>query len=470
MSEAFDLIVIGSGPAGEKGAAHAAYHGKRVALVEQSATLGGEVVSRAGVPTKTLRETALYVSGFRKRDVYGVSIDVDRQRALDVLRTRTTEVVNHVGAQVASNMARHGVVVVHGRATIVDNHTVAVRGGDGGERVISGSSILLAPGSRPLHPPEFPMADPDVHDSNSMLTVDRLIESAVVVGGGPVGCEYSSIFAALGIKVTLIDVADRLLPFMDAEVSAALRDSFASAGMRILLDERVEKVTRRTTLEVHLESGEVLAPDILLVAVGRSGRTDGLRLEELGVRLDRKGLIVVDSEFRTSVPGIFAAGDVLGAPALASVSAEQGRLAASFAIGSTYGEGGRFEPPYAVYSLPEAAMIGLTEARAQADGIDCEVGRCRFTDNTRAIIAGSTEGLLKLVFRRDNRQLLGVHVVGETASEMVHQGQAVLQHGGSLDYFIHATFNVPTWSEAYKHAAFDGLGRLEPGSLMRRSR
>jgi NAD(P) transhydrogenase len=309
--------------------------------------------------------------------------------------------------------------------------------------------------------PGVPFDDPDVDDSESAFEIDRPCGSLVVVGGGAVGCEYASIFTALGIEVTLVDSGGRLLPFLDAEISQLLAQAFSGMGIRLVLGGGRATVGRdEKGLTITLASGEEIRPDKVVFASGRVGNTEGLGLEEAGVEVDERNRIVVDDRFRTTAEWIYAAGDVIGPPGLASVSMEQGRVAACYALGIPFKETVDPMPPFGVYSVPEAAMVGLTEEGAVEQGIDYEVGRGWFSRNPRATIAGATDGLVKLVFRRRDRRLLGVHVLGDLAAELVHQGQAVLNYGGNIDYFIHNTFNAPTESEAYKYAAYDGLQRL----------
>jgi NAD(P) transhydrogenase len=457
----YDMVVIGSGPAGENAAAQAAYFGKRVAVVERSSRPGGVAVSNGAVPTKTLRETALYLSGFRKREVYGLSLHLDPEATLERLLARRAEVSATMTEAVERNIARHRIELVHGEGSLGPGRTVRVALAGGGNRALEGDVILIATGSRPFHPPGIPFDDPEVHDSEEVLDISRIPKDMVVVGGGAVGCEYGSIFSALGVKVTLLDVADRLLPFLDGEISGLVAEAFTDMGMRVLLGSGVSKVERFAgALRVETSGGEVLAPEQVLFAAGRAGNTEGLGLAEAGVEVDARGRIVVDEEFRTSARGIYAAGDVIGPPALGSVSMEQGRVAACHAFGIPFKDTVDPIPPFGVYSIPEVAMVGMTEEAARAEGVDYEVGRGWFSANTRAVIGGSTEGLVKLVFRRGDRVLLGVHILGEIAGELVHQGQGVMYNGGTIDQFIHATFNIPTRSEAYKYAAYDGLQRL----------
>ncbi len=458
----FDMVVIGSGPAGEKAAAQAAYFGKRVAVVERSPAPGGAAVSNATIPSKTLRETAMYITGFRRREVYGLRLALDPQASLARLRTRTAQVIETMTEAVRVNLERHEVEFVRGRARLGSDRTVHVAVDSDQVRVLHGDVVLIATGSRPFRPPDVPFDDLDVHDSTTVLEIDRPFGSIVVVGGGAVACEYASIFTALGIEVTLVAAGSRLLPFLDAEISELLARAFSRVGMRLELGGGSAAVTRdEQGLRVALAGGEQIRPDKVLFAAGRAGNTEGLGLEEVGVQLDDRQRIVVDDTFRTTAERVYAAGDVIGPPALASVSMEQGRVAACYAFGIPFKETVDPMPPFGVYSVPEVAMVGLTEEAAGDAGIDHEVGRGWFAGNARANIAGATDGLVKLVFAREGRKLLGVHILGDGATELIHQGQAVLSYGGTIDYFIHSTFNVPTASEAYKYAAYDGLQRLQ---------
>lgn len=430
--------------------------------------MGGVVVRDGGIPTKTLRETALYVTGFRKRELYGVAPAIDRARTMEVLRARAAEVMALVEHQVRENFDRHAIDVIHGHGRLRGRGRVDVQTADGAQRQLACGVVLLATGSRPFHPPVFDFDDPDVLDSESLLNVSALADSVVVVGGGPIGCEYASIFRALDMHVTLIDIAPRLAPMLDNEISDRLARAFERLGIDLRLGTSVRAVDHAGgRLALALADGSTVVAEKLLVAAGRAGNTEDLGLEEAGVTLDPRGRVIVGEDFQTTCPGVYAAGDVIGPPALASVAAEEGRRAASFALGTPLHEGTRYQPPFGIYGVPEVAAVGLTEQEAQARGIDCAVGRAEFARNVRAAIAGSGDGMVKLVFRRDDRRLLGAHVIGDMAAEIIHLGQAVLQNGGDLDYFIQAPFNVPTWTDAYTYAAFDGLQQLEPGAPIR---
>ena len=424
--EPFDLVVIGSVPAGEKAAAKAAYLGKRIALIERSRqSVGGVAVTRLGmVPTKTLRESALYLTGFRKREIYGVSVQLEPSAIHNQLSQRTDDVSGSMSQAVREKVARHQVELVAGTATLrPDRH------------VVFDSERVLEIGSKPA--------------------------SVVIVGGGAIGCEHASIFTALGAKVTLIDGADRLLGYVDAELSRDLRRIFESMGMDVRLGVRIDGVTRDSDgLVVALDDGSEVRPERLLFASGRSGNTEGLGLEQVGVEIDSRGRIVVDNHYRTTAAGIYAAGDVIGPPALASAAMEQGRIAVCDAFGVPGSEALDAIIPTGVYSIPEIAGVGLTEQEAAQQGIDYEIGRGRFSSNARGNISGATEGLVKLVFRRDDRTVIGAHILGEVASELIHIGQSAIYHRDTIEYFLDTTFNVPTYAEAYKDAAYDGLQRL----------
>jgi NAD(P) transhydrogenase len=454
----YDMVVIGSGPAGEKAAAMAAYFGKRVAIVERESRVGGTVVSRGGIPTKTLREAASYLSGYHRRELYGVGVDIDPKLMLELLHRRAADVMDLVANSVAENIDRHGIDLVHGTATLTPDGKVAVAGDDGTTRTLEATNVLIATGSRPFRPPTVPFDDPAVDDSDSILALDSIPESLVVIGGGPVGVEYASISTALGVQVTVVDAAQRLIPFADEEISATLQAALEDDGARFVFESPGTTVERTAEgLVVGLPSGEVIAPDKVLFAAGRTGNTEGLGLDEAGVATDDRNHIVVDEHFQTSVPGIYAAGDVAGPPALASVSAEQGRIAASHAFDLGVVEQLDSLPVYGVYSIPEVGMVGQTEAAAGASGVDYAVGRYRFERNPRSRIAGPGIGMIKLVVDKRDHSLLGVHIVGEEAAELVHIGQAAIHAGDKVERFIHSTFNVPTRSEGYKFAAYDAL-------------
>jgi NAD(P) transhydrogenase len=431
-------------------------------VVERSEVPGGTPATTGGIPTKTIREAALYLTGFRRREIYGIGLDLPSEISLERIRARGQDLVQLSTDTVRENLDRHGIELVRGEAHLGPGRSVFVRGEAEAQRVLKGEVVLIATGSRPFHPPAVSFDDPHVDDSESILELDALPRSLVVVGGGPVGCEYASIGAALGVEVTLIDAGDRLLPFMDAEISGLLAQAFAVMGIRLVVGQGVATIGKQEgALVVSLAEGDTLRPERVLFAAGRAGNTEGLGLAEAGIEIDRRGRILVDDRYQTSAQGVYAAGDVIGPPALASVSMEQGRVAICHAFKIPFKETVDPLAPYGVYSIPEVGMVGMTEEAAAAAGIEYEVGRGWFAQNARARIAGTTEGLVKLVFRRDDRTLLGAHLMGDVASELVHVAQAALHAGNTIDRFIHTTFNVPTYSEAFKYAAYDGLQRLE---------
>lgn len=459
--EHYDLVVVGSGPAGEKGSTQAAYHGRRVAIVEREDVVGGIPVRNAAIPTKTLRETALYVTGYHRRDVYGVSLHLDAEETFTRLRTRTSQVVESMAAAVARNLDRHAVVRYHGQARLGGDAAVHVEVDGQRRHTLRADVILLAPGSRPAHPAGIPFDDPDVHDTDRMIDLAHPFRSVVVLGGGATGCEYASIFAALGVDVVLVEARHRLIPFADAEVSAVLAASFQAHGTRVITGTTATVERRDGRLCVRLPDGEVMGPDKVLFAGGRRGNVEALGLEDAGVAVDRHNHIVVNEHFETTAPRIYAAGDIVGPPALGSVSMEQARVAMCHAFKIPLKPGVDTLPPVAIYSIPEVAAVGMNEEQAAGAGFDHSVGRAWFAANARATIAGQREGFLKLVFNRADLRLLGVHIVGDDAAELVHIGQVAMHHGATVEEFIHMTFNVPTRADAYKYAAYDGLTNAE---------
>jgi len=456
----YDLVVIGSGPAGEKGAAQAAYFGKRVAIVEKAPRVGGASTNTGTLPSKTLRETALYFSGLRQRGLYGIDYSLKEGLTVQDFMYREQHVVAEQRESIQRNIANHGIDLIEGFASFEDSRTLLVQRGDEETR-LTAEVFLIATGSRPNRHADIAFDDVLIYDSDSILHMDEIPKSLVVVGGGVIGCEYASIFSAMGVKATLVDSKDRLLTFLDAEISERLRSGMERIGLRTILNERLDRIEKADrSVHVVLKSGQVLEADRALFAAGRLGSTQSLGLERAGVERDSRGLIKVDENFRTAVPNIYAAGDVIGFPALASTSMEQARVAVCHAFSFKYKTHVAALLPYGIYTIPEVSAAGETEESCREKGISYEVGRARYTNNARGQIIGDTSGLLKLVFSRDDLRLLGVHCVGESATELVHLGLMVLTSGGGIDAFIQAVFNFPTLSEAYKYAAYDGLGNL----------
>jgi NAD(P) transhydrogenase len=460
--ETFDLVVIGSGPAGEKGAAQAAYFGKKVALVEKAPALGGASVHTGTLPSKTLRETALYMTGFQRRSLYGMSLEVDKDASLRQLMGRLRTVTEQQVTQINRNMDRHGVTVVRGEAAFVSPNEVDVGASDGGTRRLRAPYFLVAPGSSPHRPAGVPFDDPDVEDSDTILDLDRIPLSLAVVGGGVIGCEYACLFGALGTAIIVIEGRGSLLGGLDGEMSIGMKTALERGGHEVMLGDAVEAITRIPggPLRIALKSGKVLQVDKILYSAGRAGNTKGLGLDKAGLTLDARGRIGVNEHFQTAQPHIYAAGDVVGNPALASVSMEQGRVAACHAFGIPYKTHVAPLTPFGVYTIPEISMVGATEEELKAKAVPYEVGRARYESNARGQIIGETDGALKLLFDPATKKLLGVHIIGDRATELIHIGQMVMSTGGSIDVFIDSIFNFPTLAELYKYAAYDGLGRL----------
>lgn len=462
MSEHFDLVVIGAGPAGEKGAAQAAYFGKRVCVVERAPRPGGTAINH-GVPAMTLRETALRLSRMRRRGVNGVEVSIKRGLGLRDLMDGERDVVERGWAHAADNLGRHGVEMIQGQATFVDAHTVEVSRYGQAARRITGDYFLLAPGARPAETPGLPI-DHDVFvDSSSVLSLDRLPEQMVVVGGGGIACQHASIFGALGTRVMLVTPHKRLLSSFDAELGEALRQELtARFGVTVYSDMHVAsaELLGGERASVVLSDGTSLTADCVLDASSRVGNATNLGLEPLGVRVSPTGFVQVDGRFRTSQLHIYAAGDVVGLHSLASTAMEQARVAVCHAFDLRYKQEVAAELPFVVWSIPEVAQIGASEEQLQAREIPFEVGRAHFHANTRGYINGEAQGFLKLLFSPADRRLLGVSIIGEGAAELIHTGMTCLVMDGTLDVFIQSGFAYPSLAEMYKYAAYDGMQRL----------
>jgi NAD(P) transhydrogenase len=458
MTETYDLIVIGAGPAGQRAAELATAFGRRALIIERHWP-GGVVTTTGGAPTKTLREAALYLTGFRQEEVYGVRAAVPLAEALPIIGKRTEQVRTILQEAVARQLAARGIAYLQGAARLAADRTVRVTLPDGAEQELAARTILIATGSRPTHAPGIPFDDPAVYDSDRIYAIRDAPQDIVIVGGGPVGVEFATVFTALGIPVTLVSQAERLLPTMDGELAGLMAEEFAQRGVTLILGNGVGEVSRvEERLRVTLTSGVVLTSEVVLFAAGRTPNTKGLGLPEAGVQLDERGRIVVDRYFRTTATGIYAAGDVVG-PTLASTAMQQGRAAACHACGLILGVELDQAASSAVYSLPEVAGVGATEEQVRAAGIPYVVGRCDLATTARGAIAGHG-GRLKLIFRADNRKLLGVHCIGDSASEVVGLGHVALHVGGTVELFLTLGLNTPTYSAAYHDAAVDGLARL----------
>lgn len=459
-SSHYDLIVIGSGPAGEKGAAQAAYFGKRVALIEREPVLGGAAANTGTLPSKTLRETALYLSGFRQRGLYGVNMALkDKVTARDFLfRERQVQHTEHM--RIIANLKRHRIDLFKGSASFVDPHTIRIENRGASEARLSAGAVLIATGSHPFRPAVFPFHDARVYDSDSILNLHDIPREMLVVGGGVIGCEYACMFAALGIRVTLLEGRERLLAFLDSEVAQLLTRSMVEMGIDVRFNETVAAVTSTPAqLTATLASGNKVTADTLLIAAGRSGNTDKLNLAAAGLTAAKRGLIEVNEHYQTTVPHIYAAGDVIGFPALAATSMEQARVAMVHAFDLKYKT--RVAPilPYGIYTIPECSMAGETEESLGKKGVAHLAGIAPYDANARGQIIGAKHGFLKLLFASDSMKLLGVHAIGEQASELVHIGLVALHAGAGAELFIETCFNYPTLGELYKYATYDALAR-----------
>ncbi|MFO0551520.1 MAG: Si-specific NAD(P)(+) transhydrogenase [Polyangiaceae bacterium] len=461
----YDLVVLGSGPAGQRAAIQAAKLGKRVAVVEKQTSVGGACINVGTIPSKTLREAVLHLSGWREKALYGASYTVKQHITLGDLLFRTDHVMRHEHDVTRHQLARNGIETIHARGSLVDPHTVRLDFvAQSGQRDVRTRFIVVATGTHATRSPHIPFDGRCLFTSDDLLSLDRLPRTLAVIGGGVIGCEYAAILAALGVRVTLIDKQTRLLGFVDEEIADALTYHMRQNRVNMRLGEAVKTVEpfedeRGEAVRIVLESGKHIVTEKALYAIGRTGNTADLKLDAAGLEADSRGRLKVNEHFQTAVPHIYAVGDLIGFPALASVSMEQGRLAACHAFGID----AKAVPalfPYGIYTIPEISMVGPTEDELTKQGIPYEVGKAHYKEIARGQIMGDTTGVLKLIFHLETHALLAVHILGEGASELIHIGQAVLAFGGKVEYFVNTVFNYPTLAECYKTAAFDGLNRL----------
>ena len=457
----YDLIVIGSGPSGQRAAVAASKMKKRVAVVEARSVVGGVCINTGTIPSKTMREAVLHLSGYNYRSLYGMNYKVKEKITMADLAFRVQAVVKTEVDVTEAQLSRNSIDVVHGVARFVDPHQVRVEGPQG-DSTLEADRIILAVGTRPADSPKVPINGRTIVNSDQILDLPELPRSLIVVGGGVIGVEYGCMFAVLGVRVTLIEKRDRLLEFADREIIEALSYHLRDARVTLRLGEEVASVEQLpdSTVVANLESKKRVSGDALLYAVGRQGAIDELNLAAAGLEADNRGRIPVDENYQTKVDHIFAVGDVVGFPSLASVSMEQGRIAAARAFNDCRTSSNPSFYPYGIYTIPEISFIGKTEEQLTDEDVPYEVGLAYYRETARGQIRGDTTGRLKLVFHRDTRKVLGVHIIGEGAAELVHIGQAVMILGGTIDYFIDTVFNYPTLAECYKAAAFNGLGRL----------
>jgi NAD(P) transhydrogenase len=457
----YDLLVIGSGPGGQKAAIAAAKLGKRVCVAERRDMMGGVCVNTGTIPSKTLREAVLYLTGFAQRDMYGASYRVKSEITIGDLLARTKHVVGHEVEVIRNQLLRNHVDILGGTARFDDEHTVSVDGeARGDHNTVTAENIVIATGTKPARPPEVEFDDERVLDSDAVLKMQRVPGSLVVVGAGVIGIEYASMFAALGTRVTVVEKRPAMLEFCDPEVVESLKFHLRDQAVTFRFGEEVAKVevTPKGTV-TSLASGKRIAADMVMYSAGRQGVTDELHLEKAGLAADKRGRITVDKQYRTEVPHIFAVGDVIGFPALAATSMDQGRLAAYHAFGEPARELQELQP-IGIYTVPEISYCGRTEAELTSAAVPYEVGMSRYRELARGAIVGDSYGMLKLLVSTDDRTLLGVHVFGTGATDLVHIGQAIMGCGGTVDYLVDTVLNYPTLSEAYKVAALDVTNKI----------
>jgi NAD(P) transhydrogenase len=455
----YDLIVIGSGPAGQRAAIQGAKSGKRVALVERRELVGGGCINTGTIPSKTMREAVLHLTGFEYQGIYGVNYRVKDKISMGDLGFRVQHVIKTETDITQAQLSRNGIEVIYGTARFVDPTHLRVESVRGVSEFEAGI-IIVAPGTKPAVSDKVPVNGSTIINSDQILQMPEIPKSFIVVGGGVIGVEYTCMFAALGVRVILVEKRPRLLEFADNEMVEALSYHLRDHRVTMRLNEEVESVEETPTgVVANLGSKKKISGDALLYAVGRQGNVEELDLPAAGLEADNRGRIPVDASFRTRQPNIFAAGDVIGFPSLASVSMEQGRIAAAKAFDlpvhsnpATY--------PYGIYTIPEISFIGKTEEQLTEEDAPYEVGVAYYREIARGQIRGDTTGRLKLIFHRETREILGVHIIGEGAAELLHIGQAVMILKGTMDYFVETVFNYPTLAECYKAAAFNGLNKL----------
>jgi len=461
----FDLIVIGSGPAGEKAAVKAAYFGYSVAIIEKEKQFGGAGVQTGTIPSKTLKESALYFSGVYEKGIYGLDYNFSRQASVDDFMYRKNLVSKEMDKEAHDNLVSHNVAIIHGLASFEDPHVIKVVEPGRSEDLIFGENILIAVGSYPFHPENIPFDGKRVHDSDTILKIKRLPKSMLVLGAAVIGCEYATIYSAMGVKVYLVNSKYDILEFVDHEISECLINQMTKKDISICFNVNVEKIElpeeEDKPLRVTLTDRRVLEVDMFLFAAGRNGNTMPLNCKNAGLEVDHREVLKVNEKFQTSIPHIYAVGDVIGFPALASTSMDQGRMA----VGHMFHTGDLKEManifPYAIYTIPEISMVGLTEEDVKNRSIDYFLGYSYYKDVARARIMGiQDDGFMKIVFEKNSRIVLGVHIIGKLASEIIHYGLILVNDKKSINDVISTVFNYPTLHDLYKYASYDGLGNL----------
>lgn len=463
MQKVYDLIVIGSGPAGRRAAIQAAKFGKSSLVIERGRQVGGVSVHTGTIPSKTIRETVLNLSGWRERVFYGRSYRVKDDISSSDINHRLLKTLEHEVEILEHQFSRNNVQTIHGSARFIDKNTLEVKGdGNEDEAVkVRGKAILIAVGTRPHRPESVPFDGEYILDSDEIIEINRIPRSLTVIGGGVIGVEYATIFSTLDVPVTLVEKQNTILDFVDRELIDELLHNMRHRGITLRFGQEIKRIEKVDNYcMTHLDNGRVIKSDMVLYAVGRMGAVDRLNLSAIDLPYDNRQRLSVDPQtFQTQIPHIYAAGDIIGFPSLASTSMEQGRIAACHALAMP----GHKPPvyfPYGIYSVPEISTCGMTEEEVIKRKIPYECGIARFRETSRGQIMGLNVGIMKLIFSIKTRRLLGVHIVGEGATELVHIGQAVLNLKGKLDYFVENTFNYPTLAEAYKIAALDAWNRM----------
>ncbi|ADV84281.1 Si-specific NAD(P)(+) transhydrogenase [Terriglobus saanensis] len=461
MTTVYDLIVIGSGPSGQRAAIYAAKLGKKVALIEMREVVGGACISTGTIPSKTMREAVLHLSGYNYKSIYGMNYRVKERITMADLAFRVQHVIKTEIDVTEAQLSRNNIEMLTGTASFVDATHLKVTNSRG-STIYESANIVIATGTKPAASVKVPINGTSIINSDLVLDLKTLPKTMIVVGGGVIGVEFTCMFAALGVRVTLIERRPRLLEFADQEIVEALSYHLRDARVTMRMNEEVESVEEMEdgSVVANLESKKKIQGDALLFAVGRQGNVDELNLSAIGVESDERGRIPVDKDYRTKARNVFAVGDVIGFPSLASVSMEQGRVAAARAFGDESILSNPSFYPYGIWTIPEISFLGKTEEQLTEEDVPYEVGVAYYREIARGQIRGDTTGRLKLIFHRENKSILGVHIIGEGASELLHVGQAVMALGGNIDYFVDTVFNYPTLAEAYKVAAFNGLNRL----------
>jgi NAD(P) transhydrogenase len=456
----YDMLVIGSGPAGQKAAIQGAKVGKKVGIIERKKFVGGLCINSGTIPSKSLREAVLFLSGFRHRNLYGASYRVKKDITFEDLLFKCDHVVKAEQEVVQNQLIRNHVDFIVGDASFIEPHTLSVTH-DLETDEHTADFIVIAVGTEPSRPAGIPFDNATIIDSDGLLALNQLPKSLTIVGGGVIGCEYASILATLGIPVVLIERRPRLLEFVDSELIEALQYQMRSIGITLRFNEEVIAVQKHAdgAVVIQLKSGKQIRAGLVMYSLGRVGATKGLNLESIGIQADERGRLTVNENYQTRMPHIYAVGDVIGFPALASTSMQQGRHAACHAFGLACDTATHLLP-YGIYTIPEISMVGRNEDELTRDGVPYEIGVARYREIARGELIGDTVGMLKLLFHSDTRALLGVHIIGEGATELVHIGQAVMAFRGKLDYFVDAVFNYPTLAECYKVAALAALNRF----------